>query len=45
MEYVEEDVKTGFTGRDCDCGCELWNDVDIEISEYDFCDSCGFGYL
>lgn len=38
--------KSGLTNRKCpNCGEKLYNDVDIEKPEYDFCEKCGFNCI
>lgn len=44
-DFTYEDLKdnSGWTKRPCPkCKAELYNDVDIEKPEHDFCEECGF---
>lgn len=47
-DFTIEDLddKRGWTSRKCpECGGELYNDVDTENPEHDFCDTCGFNCI
>lgn len=42
IEDIPGNDKSGYTDRDCPvCGKKLYNDMDIEKPEHDFCEKCG----